>query len=118
MHLYKSDLVLPLLGPALTSLGTTLDVSGLATEAFSVPRDGNISAISASFTAASAAPTTFGAGVAATITAQVYRAPAGSTIFTATNAVVTLAPSFTGPLAVQSNIFCFSKCCPYPSSTG
>lgn len=72
----------------------TLPLVGGATEAFSVPRAGNITAISASFTEA-VGGIALGAGTA-TIRAQIYRAPAGSNLFTATNAFVDLTPTATG----------------------
>lgn len=82
--------------PGLSLVGNTLNLplpTG-STEAFSVPRVGKITAISASFTE------TVGLTVLgnATIRAQVYRAPAGSNTFTATNAFVDLAPTVTGVL--------------------
>ncbi|MGE7090863.1 exosporium glycoprotein BclB-related protein [Lysinibacillus sp. NPDC048646] len=69
----------------------TINLTGSLSEAFSVPRNSNITAISAAF---SAIPNPNLIEVA-TITAQIYRAPAGSNIFTATNARVDLAPPVT-----------------------
>ncbi|MER1986813.1 MAG: exosporium glycoprotein BclB-related protein [Solibacillus sp.] len=65
------------------------------TEAFSVPRNGRITAISATFTPTADLAAFTGTGV---ITAQIYRAPAGSSTFTATNAFVNLTPTITGPV--------------------
>ena len=67
------------------------------TEAFNVPRTGTISAISATFTVTPAP--TLPAGSTSTINARIYRAPAGSSIFTPTNAFVNLAPTVTGAVA-------------------
>lgn len=84
--------------PGITLVGNTLNlplVNG-TTEAFTVPRTGNITAISATFTE------TLGVTVVgnATIRAQVYRAPAGSNTFTATGAAVNLTPAVTGVVSV------------------
>lgn len=100
--------------PGVTIIGNTLDLSGVITEAFSVPRNGSITAISASFTAL-AADTIVGN---AFVTAQVYRAPAGSTLFTATNARVTLTPSFTGLLTIGQTSFGSANVPPVPVSQG
>lgn len=83
--------------PGVTLAGTTIDLTGVATEAFSVPRAGNITAISATFTTLAALDLL---GTNATINAQVYRAPADSNIFTATGATVNLTPPLTGTLAL------------------
>lgn len=68
-------------------------------EAFSVPRDGNMTALSASFTE------TLGITVlgTATINARIYRAPAGSNVFTATDATVNLTP-MTGPITAGTTV--------------
>lgn len=100
--------------PGVLIVGNTLDLSGIITEAFSVPRNGSITAISASFTAL-AANTIVGN---AFVTAQVYRAPAGSTLFTATNARVTLTPSFTGLLTVGQTSFGSANIPPVPVAQG
>ncbi|HJF32929.1 MAG TPA: hypothetical protein K8V56_14300 [Sporosarcina psychrophila] len=84
-----------------TVLGTTIDLSGLFNEAFSVPRAGTLTAISASFTL-TAAVTLLGT---TTITAQIFRAPAGSNTFTPTGVSVDLAPAVTGVLAVGTTVF-------------
>jgi len=100
--------------PGVTILGNTIDLSGVVTEAFSVPRPGNITAISASFSATIAIAligTT-------TVTATVYRAPAGSTVFTATTATVNLAPAFTGAIALGQTSFASANVAPVPVVTG
>lgn len=73
-------------------LNNTIDLSGLLSEAFSVPRNGNITAISAAFNYFLDP----NRGGLTTITAQIYRAPVGSNIFTATNVRVDLAPPVAG----------------------
>ncbi|MDI2588880.1 hypothetical protein OR571_17695 [Psychrobacillus sp. NEAU-3TGS] len=87
-------------GSALTGItlvGGLIDVTGLAaTEAFTAPRAGNVTAISANFNTLVAGTVLTGT---ATIRAQVYRAPAGSNIFSPTAATVVLAPSLTAPIA-------------------
>lgn len=100
--------------PGVTIVGNTIDLSGVVTEAFSVPRPGNITAISASFTA-TLAVTLVGT---TTVTATVYRAPAGSTLFTATSATVNLAPAFTGIIAVGQTSFASASVPPVPVVTG
>ena len=74
--------------PTVGILGTTIDLTGLLNEAFSVPRTGTVTAISAAFTVTAAA-TLLGT---TTVTARIYRAPAGSTLFTATDVAVNLVP--------------------------
>ncbi|MFJ5750121.1 exosporium glycoprotein BclB-related protein [Peribacillus frigoritolerans] len=80
--------------PGLTILGGAIDLTGLLNEAFTVPRAGTITSIAATFS------TTVGLTLpvgSATITAQLFRAPAGSNIFTAIpGATVVLAPPLTG----------------------
>ena len=81
--------------PTTTNTGTTITLPvGTTTEAFNVPRAGTISAISATFTETT--DVTLPTGTTANITAQIYRAPAGSNVFTATNAFVNLTPTATG----------------------
>lgn len=101
--------------PGVAIVDNVLDLTGVPlNEAFSVPRNGNITAISASFTAT--APVDVSG--TATVTAQVYRAPAGSSVFTATNAVVNLSPSFTGPLAVGDTASGSANVAPVPVTQG
>ena len=84
--------------PGVTITGNTLDLTGLVTEAFTVPRNGSITSIAASFTP------TVGVSLlgSTTVKAQVYKAPAGSNVFTATNAAVNLAPAYTGAITTGS----------------
>ena len=100
--------------PGVTIVGNTLDLSGIVTEAFVVPRAGNITAISASFSAF------LGAAIVGTSTlrAQIYRAPAGSNVYTATGAVVDLAPPLTGPLSAGEITFGSANVAPVPVVTG
>lgn len=82
-------------------LNSMIDLSFLpSTEAFSIPRTGNITAISASFTAFAA--TSLVENTA--IRAQIYRAPAQGTIFTPTNALVDLTPAFTVPFSINQTV--------------
>lgn len=87
----------------------------MATEAFSFSRSGKITAISASFT------TTIGinslAGIT-TINARIYLAPEGSTVFTATNATVDLAPSFSGIISTGETAFGSAIITPVPLTMG
>lgn len=101
--------------PGLSILNNTINLNGLLSEAFVVPRTGNITAISASFTATVAVPALTGVG---TITAQIYKAPAGSTVFTATNATVNLAPNLTGLIAVGQTSYASANVAPIPVAVG
>lgn len=84
--------------PDVTVTGDTIDlVDPLLTEAFSVPRDGSITSISASFRVTEEI-TVAGIG---TVNARIYRAPAGSNTFTETDASVDLTPALTGVIAVD-----------------
>ena len=83
-------------GSTVTGLGLVaggnIDLGVAANEAFSVTEPGTLTAISASFTVA----TSIGAGTGtATVNARIYRAPAGSNIFSPTAANVNLAPVLT-----------------------
>lgn len=101
--------------PGVAIAGTTLDLTTLLlNEAFSVPRDGNITAISASFTA-TAAVTLLGT---TTVVAQIYKAPAGSTVFTATGATVNLAPSYGGVITIGQTSFASANVAPIPVVQG
>lgn len=101
--------------PGITIVGNTIDLSGVVTEAFSVPRNGSITAISASFTALAGLDLGLGS---VSVTAQIYRAPAGSSIFTATNARVTLTPPFTGLLTVGQTSYGSANVPPVPVAQG
>jgi len=86
--------------PGVTLVGETITLPAL-NEAFSAPRAGSISAISAAFTV------TVGLdliGEAATVNARIYRAPAGSNVFTATGASVNLAPALTSLITVGTTL--------------
>ncbi|MGE7091266.1 exosporium glycoprotein BclB-related protein [Lysinibacillus sp. NPDC048646] len=99
-------------GAAAILVGNTIDLTGFLTEAFSVPRNGNITAISATFNYF----LDLNRSGLTTITAQIYRAPVGSNIFTATNARVDLAPPVTGvPAGIT---FGSAEIEPVPVSTG
>ncbi|MER2029079.1 MAG: exosporium glycoprotein BclB-related protein [Solibacillus sp.] len=101
--------------PGITIVGNTIDLSGVITEAFSVPRNGSITAISASFT--ETAGLNLGLG-SVSVTAQIYRAPAGSSIFTATNARVTLTPPFTGLVTIGQTSYGSANVPPVPVAQG
>ncbi|MGE7690878.1 exosporium glycoprotein BclB-related protein [Lysinibacillus sp. NPDC097214] len=77
--------------PGVSLVGNNIDLTLVGTEAFNAPRAGTITAISASFSVLAAIT------VAGTVTirAQVYRADAGSNIFSPTTALVDLIPSLT-----------------------
>jgi BclB C-terminal domain-containing protein len=79
--------------PLPTLVGTTVDLTAVVNEAFSVARAGTLTAISASFTVAAGLAL---ATSSVTITAQIWRAPAGTNTFSPTAATVNLAPSLTG----------------------
>lgn len=86
--------------PAVTLLGETITVPAV-NEAFSVPRAGSISAISAAFTVTVALDIL---GEATTVNAQIYRAPAGSDVFSATGVSVNLAPALTSLVTVGTTL--------------
>lgn len=76
--------------PGVTLTGTNIDLTtATGTEAFSVPRAGTISSISASLSATVALTLTG----TATVRAQIYRAVAGSNVFNPTTAFVDLTPA-------------------------
>ncbi|GAB0168612.1 exosporium glycoprotein BclB-related protein [Lysinibacillus sp. CTST325] len=93
-----------------TLIGNTINLNGIPNEAFTVPRDGNITAISASFT--------YLVGVVdletATVRAQIFRAPVGSNSFTATSASVDLAPSITALSGIGQISFASANIPPVP----
>jgi len=100
--------------PGVTLVGETLDLTGIITEAFTVPRAGSITGLSASFSA-TAAVTLVGT---TTVTATIYRAPAGSSVYTATTATVNLAPPFTGLIALGATALGSGSFAPVPVATG
>jgi len=74
--------------PGVTLTGNNIDLTALTgTEAFSVPRAGTITSISASLSATVAVTLT------GTVRAQIYRAVAGSNVFSPTTAFVDLTPA-------------------------
>ena len=89
--------------PGVTLLGGDIDITGtiagpLIDFAFSVPRDGTITSIAATF---SNTATVALVGATVTITAQLYTAPATSNVFTPIpGAIVILAPALTGTIAL------------------
>ncbi len=87
--------------PGLAIVGNTIDLGILFNESFSAPRSGFITAISATFTITAAVVLALGS---ATIRAEVYRAPAGSTTFTATGVAVDLAPVITPLIAIGDSV--------------
>jgi len=72
-----------------------IDLTGTTSEAFTVPYDGNITAISASFSPLATFPDVPGP---LTIRSQIFHAAAGSNIFTGTSAIVDLTPALTLPI--------------------
>jgi BclB C-terminal domain-containing protein len=92
----------------------TIDLSLLPNEAFTVPRTGNLTAISATFTATAAVIL----GATATIHAQIYRAPVGSSVFSPTNATVDLAPPLPSPIAIGNLSFGSATFAPIPVAVG
>ncbi|MBE6833265.1 MAG: hypothetical protein E7512_06735 [[Clostridium] sporosphaeroides] len=82
----------------LSVLGGAIDTTGFTNMAFSVPRDGTVTAIAADFNLTAAAALV---GTTVTITAQLFSAAATSNVFTpVAGALVTLAPPLTGVVAV------------------
>ncbi|MNH31299.1 hypothetical protein D3C79_916500 [compost metagenome] len=78
--------------PSISLTGINIDLTNiLFTEAFTVPRDGTITSISA--TIAITAAVNIPAGGSATVRAQIYRAVPGSNVFSPTGAFVDLLPS-------------------------
>jgi BclB C-terminal domain-containing protein len=79
--------------PLPTILGNTVDLTAAVNEAFSVARAGTLTALSASYTVLAGLALTTSI---VTITAQIWRAPAGTNTFSPTTATVNLSPSLTG----------------------
>ncbi|MFJ7916570.1 MULTISPECIES: hypothetical protein [unclassified Lysinibacillus] len=79
----------------------TINLNGTTSEAFTVPCEGNITAISASFSPLRSLPLVEGS---VTIRAQIFQAPAGSNIFTGTNAFIDLTPALTLPVITLGQI--------------
>lgn len=100
--------------PGITLTGTNIDLTAAAgTEAFSVPRAGTITSISASLSA-TVAVTIVGS---ATVRAQIYRAVAGSNVFSPTTAFVDLAPALS-TIAVGTITFGTANVTPVPVAAG
>lgn len=100
--------------PGVTLTGTNIDLTAVTgTEAFSVPRDGTITSISASFSATVAVTLTG----TATVRAQIYRAVAGSNVFSPTDAFVDLAPALS-TIAVGTITFGTRNVTPVPVAAG
>ena len=79
-------------------IGSTIDGTSISNEAFSIPRNGTITSISAFFSNTVALSLI---GSTVTITVQLYTSPSPNNIFTAVpGAVVTLAPALTGFIAI------------------
>jgi len=95
-------------------IGNTINLIGIPNEAFTTPREGNITSISASFT--------YVAGniisESVTIRAQVFRAPVGSNSFTATSASVDLAPPITVLTGIGQIFFASANIPPVPVAVG
>ncbi|MDM5230754.1 exosporium glycoprotein BclB-related protein [Lysinibacillus pakistanensis] len=102
--------------PGVTLTGTNIDLAGATTgmEAFSVPRAGTITSISATLSVTVAVATFTGT---ATVRAQIYRAPAGSNLFSPTDAFVDLAPALTS-LVVGAITFGTRNVTPVPVAAG
>jgi len=100
--------------PGVTLTGTNIDLTAATgTEAFSVPRAGTITSISASLSATVAVTLTG----TATVRAQIYRAVAGSNVFSPTTAFVDLAPALS-TIAVGTITFGTANVAPVPVAAG
>lgn len=100
--------------PGVTLTGTNIDLTAATgTEAFSVPRAGTITSISASLSATIALTLTG----TATVRAQIYRAVAGSNVFSPTDAFVDLAPALS-VIAVGTITFGTRNVTPVPVAAG
>lgn len=92
----------------------TINLTGFLSEAFTVPRDGKITAISASYNAL-AGQVESGS---VTIRAQIFHAPVGNNTFTGTSASVDLVPSITEPIPVGLLVFASATIQPVPVTAG
>ncbi len=81
----------------LSVLGGAIDTTGFTNMAFSVPRDGTVTAIAADFNLTAAAALV---GTTVTITAQLFSAATSNVFTPVAGALVTLAPPLTGVVAV------------------
>ncbi|WRS28933.1 exosporium glycoprotein BclB-related protein [Oscillospiraceae bacterium MB08-C2-2] len=85
----------------LNIVGGVIDTTGTTNMAFSVPRDGTITSLAAEFSLSLAATLV---GSTVTVSAQLFSAPALSNSFSAVpGALVTLAPPYTGIVAVGAS---------------
>lgn len=105
---FGSEILLPI-------INNTINITDNLSEAFTVPREGNITAISASLNVSSIFSNFTGT---VTIRAQVFHAPEGSNIFTGTSTSIDLAPSLIGPLTANQLIFASANTPPVPVSAG
>jgi BclB C-terminal domain-containing protein len=97
-------------------LGGSINTALLPFEySFTVPQAGTITAMSATFKTTAALTLLLST---VTITAQVYRAVAGSNVFTPTTAVLTLAPSLTGLILIGNLSFASSSSISVPVAQG
>jgi len=94
-------------------ISNTINLTSFFTEAFAVPRDGKITAISAAF-----APLVGVVDGSVTIRAQIFLAHVGSNIFTGTSASVDLVPSITQPIPLNLLVFASATIPPIPVTTG
>ncbi|MGE7625319.1 exosporium glycoprotein BclB-related protein [Viridibacillus sp. NPDC096237] len=101
--------------PGVSLVGNNIDLSAATgTEAFSVPRAGSITSISASLSATVALTLV---GGTATVRAQVYRAVAGSNVFSPTTAFVDLTPALS-TIAVGTITSGTANVAPVPVAAG
>ena len=100
--------------PGISLIGADIDLLGLINYSFSVPRAGNLTAISASFT------TTVSLTILspATVQARIYRAPSGSTLFSPTSALVNLTPAIPALAAIGTYRSGTATFAPIPVAAG
>ncbi|MFJ8516388.1 exosporium glycoprotein BclB-related protein [Lysinibacillus xylanilyticus] len=94
-------------------IGNTRDLTGFFIEAFTVPREGKITAISATFSLITGQVS----DGTATIRAQIFLAPEGSNIFTGTSASIDLAPPLAGTVLGEIS-YASANISPVPVSPG
>ncbi|WP_233505438.1 exosporium glycoprotein BclB-related protein [Sporosarcina sp. BI001-red] len=87
--------------PGVMLANNTINLTGLVNEAITVPRNGSMTAISASFEVTVALAVV---GETAVVNAQVYRAPAGSNMFSPTGVSVNLSPPLTSLITVGTTL--------------
>lgn len=97
-------------------INNVINLNGNTSEAFTVPCNGNITAISASFSPLGSLPLVEGT---VTIRAQIFHAPVGSNMFTGTSAFIDLTPPITLPIVTLGKIaFASGNISPLPISIG